>query len=719
MRSPFIASTVIAATVVGAAGATQTPTTEFLSINGVSDADGVVAQAWSPDGSVLLVVHEVTGDVTFLDPSLRTRVSVGAGPLDIEVCPVNGLALVPDSLDDTLSVIDVGAATVIATIPLSGTLPYQVEIASTGAFAVVACADSDSVSVVDLVSLTEIATFRAMDLGPVRSTPRERARYPKMDLGPDDRTLAIPGQHGVGVFDVTTGSILAEMTVPSWQDTMAVAIGPSSRHVAFLLRDTLYSGIPGVIDLATGTTQATCFYYFYCPVEVSPESLAVSADAEIGIVASADGELVFFDLETAETLANVACAGNNIGMSPDGRTLFTSGPSYALGASGMSVVDVTRMECLATLEGVTRADQISVHPSGRRIASLSWLEAERSEWFEYTPLGLVQVASVPTGAPPEGDGPRMVACDATARHVVTANSRSGTVTILERETGERHIVETGGAWRVAMDDAGTVAVVSQLEDKPLGVIDLAIGRVVAEIDCGQVTRMTVSDDGKRLYVTDTFADELHVVALARENSRRIATLRVSDYYAHPGSTLAVSRDDIVAVRRFGSPRSLTLIDGVNARILVDLPQSGAGALMFSPDGQFLFAGTGSSVSKIRVDGEDSSPVDSVDTYGSPQALLVSRDGRFLYVESHGRGLVVVATDTMTVTSELDVEGTIEEMAQVGRDLFLRITNVPDIQRVRLGPEGQATSLAPLIGSGFSLDLHATPAGILFSVPALR
>ena len=46
-------------------------------------------------------------DVTFLDPSPVARVFVGSAPVDLEICPVSGRAIVVNSGDDSLSVIDV------------------------------------------------------------------------------------------------------------------------------------------------------------------------------------------------------------------------------------------------------------------------------------------------------------------------------------------------------------------------------------------------------------------------------------------------------------------------------------------------------------------------------------------------------------------------------------------------------------------------------------
>ncbi len=107
--------------------------------------------ALGKDTLTMAAANMLSDSVTFLVPSqgkILGEVPVGKDPRSVAITP-NGLrALVANRGDDTLSVINVGALTVTATIPLGGVAPYGV--VANDRFAYVSLEDSDEIVAVDL-----------------------------------------------------------------------------------------------------------------------------------------------------------------------------------------------------------------------------------------------------------------------------------------------------------------------------------------------------------------------------------------------------------------------------------------------------------------------------------------------------------------------------------------------------------------------------------------
>jgi len=79
------------------------------------DAHGI---ALTTDGTELLITTQMTGELTFVDPAnltVQKRIAVGRNPNWVEVTADNRFAVVSNTDDDSVSIVDVRARTIVAT----------------------------------------------------------------------------------------------------------------------------------------------------------------------------------------------------------------------------------------------------------------------------------------------------------------------------------------------------------------------------------------------------------------------------------------------------------------------------------------------------------------------------------------------------------------------------------------------------------------------------
>jgi YVTN family beta-propeller protein len=240
----------------------------------------------------LIIPESKRNTVYFADTcpfALSSRLSVGTKPVSVKVTP-GGLALVSNSLDGTISVINLAAKTVERTIPLplvNNTMmqPNCIAVAPDGSRAYVASHIDLPGSFVFILDLNTM-TFTGTSI-PVGAFPADMA------ITPDGSQLWVSsrGDSRVDVFDTATNERIAGYNVVL---ATGVAINPTGT------RAYLASGVsPGsitVVDTSTFITVANI------PVGDLPHAVAVTST----------GRHVFVTNAQSNSITQIDAASNTV-----------------------------------------------------------------------------------------------------------------------------------------------------------------------------------------------------------------------------------------------------------------------------------------------------------------------------------------------------------------------------------------------------------------------
>ena len=148
-----------------------------------------------------------TGEVVSIDPNTGERqwsVKVGRGPKSASLDPSQKQLYVPNSLDSTVSVVDIRSRAVIATIP-TGSNPVAVTVHPNRARAYVANAGSGDITIVNTRRMRAMTTLKAcgLPLRPVLSASGKRA------------FISCRGSGTVAVIDTTRNALARIIPVGS------------------------------------------------------------------------------------------------------------------------------------------------------------------------------------------------------------------------------------------------------------------------------------------------------------------------------------------------------------------------------------------------------------------------------------------------------------------------------------------------------------------------
>jgi YVTN family beta-propeller protein len=195
----------------------------------------------------LIIPESKRNSVYFMDtcpPAFSSRLSVGTKPVNVKVTP-DGRALVANSLDGTISVINLATKTVTNTIslPLVNNVrmqPNAIAVAPDGSRAYVAShvdLPGSFVFILDLNTMSFTGTSIAVGAFPAG-----------MAITPDGTQLWVSsrGESRVDVFDTATNEIIAAFTITL---STGVAINPTGTR-AYLLTG-VSPGTVTVVDTST------------------------------------------------------------------------------------------------------------------------------------------------------------------------------------------------------------------------------------------------------------------------------------------------------------------------------------------------------------------------------------------------------------------------------------------------------------------------------------
>lgn len=245
------------------------------------------------------------GELLILDPldlqATPITVAVGHHPAHVVTDREGNRAFVTNSEDDTISVVDLAAAKVMATLP-AGDYPHGLRASPDGSQLLVANVEGGTVSLIALHSLTEVAQI------PVGKAPVQVAFLPDGSRA----YVSLRDEDAVAVLDMATRAVVARIPVGRGPIQLYATPDGSKVYVANQGSETDPDNRVSVIDVASGTVVATV------TTGMGAHGVVVSADGERAFVTNiADGTVSEIDTATDKVTATW-----QVGAGPNGVTFL-------------------------------------------------------------------------------------------------------------------------------------------------------------------------------------------------------------------------------------------------------------------------------------------------------------------------------------------------------------------------------------------------------------
>ena len=268
------------------------------------------------------ITNQFSNTVSVIDTgsnSVIATVNVGQGPSGAAVTPDGLCAYITNFSTDTVSVIDTTTNTVIATVTV-GSRPWGVAISPNGARAYIANSQSNSVSVIDIGTNTVIATI---SLGSGTGAWA-------IAVSPDGTKVYVTNTvaDSVSVIDSATNTVSTTITSGIGTTPASIALTPDG-SMAYV--GNANSGTVSVIDTATNTTSTTI------TVGNNPLGIAITPDGNTTYVTnqlSDNVSVIDIATNTVSATVNVGIDPVGVAITPDGTTAYVANI-----ANSVSVID--------------------------------------------------------------------------------------------------------------------------------------------------------------------------------------------------------------------------------------------------------------------------------------------------------------------------------------------------------------------------------------------
>lgn len=280
------------------------------------------------------LAQNVAGPLTLAFASVKPIIAVDVYPVGVAVDPPANRIYVPNTGDDTLSVIDGATNSVVATIPV-GKSPCAVGTDSLSKLTYVANVNSNDVTVIDTVTNSKIATVPVgrfpCAVGVIGWSSRIYVgnygsnsvsvvdgstntviatiplEGPPFGIGVNPKTnriyIATGSVNVVTVFDGATNTIIT--TVPVGKGPDAIGVNPVTNRIYI---GNYFSDTVSVLDGATNTVIATI------PVGKEPSGVAANPTTNRVYV----GNYASNTMSVLDGVSNVVVATLAVGFTPDG-----------------------------------------------------------------------------------------------------------------------------------------------------------------------------------------------------------------------------------------------------------------------------------------------------------------------------------------------------------------------------------------------------------------
>lgn len=284
-------------------------------------------------------------------------------------------AYIPNSEDNTVSVVNTVTGTVVATIPV-GTRPLAVSVSPDGSKVYIGNTTSNDVSVISTATNTVIATIPVG--GPANSLVVNHAG-----------TMVYVTTNDV-VEGISTASNTIVETSGSAGDPIGIAIGPTDQNVY-----TANYASPGAVEQIDVVDNVATFRL---PTGNGPSGVTVTPDgSRVYVCNYGSSNVAVVDVATVAVIATIP-VGNNpqaSAISPDGKTLYVTNT----GGGTISIINTTTNTVTATIPCGVSPFGINVSADGKTLYvtlvesnSLIAISTASNTILSTTPIGRVPLA---------------------------------------------------------------------------------------------------------------------------------------------------------------------------------------------------------------------------------------------------------------------------------------------------------------------------------------
>ena len=263
-------------------------------------------------------------------------------------------------------------------------------------------------------------------------------------------------------------------------------------------------------------------FFGVCAVLVM-SSLTMPAQADTLIILNkSEASASLIDLDTGKEVARVPTRDgpHEAAVSPDGRIAVVGNYGGSTAGSSLTVIDIESARALRTieLEDYSRPHGIEFFDDGKRVAVT--VEAQKALIVVDVDSGEV-LQSIGTGQ----NVSHMVAMSPDETRAFVANIGSGSVTVIDLETGKRIAnVKTGeGAEGIDITPDGRHVWITNRGEDTVSVMDADSLEIIRTLPSASFPiRAKVTPDGRWVLVSNARSGDLTVFdAVAMEESRRI------------------------------------------------------------------------------------------------------------------------------------------------------------------------------------------------------
>lgn len=404
--------------VISGDGFSPDPASNLVSFNGVTatvaDASLYSLTAAVPDGATdgdltVTVSGQASDPFPFevFIPQTDTdevvaRVSVERGARDADVTPDGTLAYVTNSTANSVSVIDVAATAVLATVPEVGDTPFGIAINPQGTLAYVTNANSNDVAVIDVVP----------------GSPTFNEVIDRIPVGLNPLGIAItPDGSRIYVAELTSKSVTvidADPASGSFNNVVARVSTESGNRAVEVSPDGALAFVTGTLGVAILDIDPVSDAFNSVVARVSRESgtrdVAVAPDGTFAFATTIEGEILVIAIDPASDAPYQVVArtsresgARSVEVSPDGTLVYAT--NFETGT-----VSVYRF-------GLT---------AGPAVSGALADAGQGDDPVTGAAFGLTLVDTIPVGTNPEG-----LVFSPKANVVLVANSGSDDVSVIK------------------------------------------------------------------------------------------------------------------------------------------------------------------------------------------------------------------------------------------------------------------------------------------------
>lgn len=671
----------------------ETDTLTFLDVNtrsivgAVAVGDYPTHVAVAPNGSVAVVPNVFSHDVSIVDVATRTVVAsvpiTGQQPYRVAVSSDSRFAVVGvinDAVASTFSVIDLATRTQVrsfASAPQGAIGGFATPEAGIGAnlFTSFALAPGTTTIVQPARSQSRVVLYDASN-----GTQLASLTTPTLPSAVDvssDGALAVVSHEGTGrsitAIDVATRTIAGQFPVSADLYNQVVRITPDKSHaVAAQLNSTIFVNLTtGVTtaNIATGTVGDIEFtfdnrYAFVsnfnaAVIDLATRTLVRQVTFEAGAEAAAsptDNKVVVLDNRFRENAIIYSVTGatssvlgraqsgplaegdstRSLALTPNGRTLVAANNV----SENVAIMDALTGNVRAYVDTGERVWDVAITPDGST-ALVTNTETNTLSVIDLASNTRVAQLSVPQrptelALSPDGRTAYVTSVAGTDQvwFVNVAGAASAIVgSLAPGQLGSILYTYNVSSGMTVSPDGRLLAVCVSFDDQLL-LIDTATRTVVARVTVGDFPiRCAFTPDGTRAYVTNSFSNDVTVVAINGSSSAVLTSV--------PGMNFPLTVDvdqtgTFVYVGSFSGNRVQVIATASNTVVgSVALSGSPRATALSATDNVLYVAQTDAKLTRVRANGASSSLIDSTPLVGSPADLVFGEALRRAYTAQPG------------------------------------------------------------------------------------